>query len=221
MWTSPPGTPVEFRWDKDWWEDDCLRSFLLQQVLVDEHIIYGPKWDTWVLGGNAFNNYVRTTGISWVMWPSYFCGPMMASASFFICLFHYLFIRDASWEEVFFPSHSCFSTVEGDAIDLPSLEGGAPFLNLEYKGESSIRGRPPNGWTIVLKLCLTWLGFFSESVCALSFLPYQCAPRLRLSHSDATRNSCTYLLWLSISVFLRHMNVEKRVLTFEIQAIVS
>lgn len=27
-------------------EDDCLRSFLLQQVLVDERVICGPNWDT-------------------------------------------------------------------------------------------------------------------------------------------------------------------------------
>lgn len=27
-------------------EDECLRPFLLQQVLIDEHIIYVTNWDT-------------------------------------------------------------------------------------------------------------------------------------------------------------------------------
>lgn len=41
-----PGPQLHLYERKIGGQDDCLRSFLLQQVLVDEHIMYGPNWDT-------------------------------------------------------------------------------------------------------------------------------------------------------------------------------
>lgn len=108
--------------------------------------------------------------------------------------------------------------MEGDAIDLPSSEVGAPVLNLEYEEKAGSEGGPMMvGWLSLRYACHDLAASSVECVC--SQLPP--LSRLWLPHSNATRDSCIYLQWLSTPIFLRHVNVEKRVLTFEIQAIVS
>lgn len=49
--------------------------------------------------------------------------------------------------------------MQRDAIDLPSIEGGAPFLNLGpysmHTGKRRVGGRLHDGWVVVLQVCLS------------------------------------------------------------------
>lgn len=43
-------------------------------------------------------------------------------------------LPEGQGEEILLKNHSCFSasiSVRGDTVDLPSIEGGTPFLSLE------------------------------------------------------------------------------------------
>lgn len=69
--------------------------------------------------------------------------------------------------------------MQRDAIDLPSIEGGAPLLNLGpysmHTGKRRVGARLHDGWVVVLQVCLSWLRFFFERAGVLhAYSPASC-----------------------------------------------